>query len=184
MSESTPTIAAVLLGAGRSARFGTDKLAAGLGGGTVIGRSALSLRAATSGPRLAVLRRPEQSLLLPDGFQIALCEGQQSDSLRMAADWAARTGADGLLIALADMPFVPPDLHRAVISRLAALPACASNGHTAMPPAIFPASWFPRLRALGGDRGAGALLGNLPASQQIAAAPEQLRDIDTPADLP
>ena len=180
---NTPApIAAVLLAAGRSSRFGSDKMAADCGGQPVLTRAALALRAAAPGPCLAVLRDLAQADLLPDGFDIALCQGQQSDSLRAALDWAEGLDAPGLLIALADMPFVPPDLHRAVIAAMTDLPSCA-YGATPMPPAAFPAVWFPRLRALIGDRGAGALLKALPATQYITAPEDALRDIDHPSDL-
>ena len=88
----------------------------------------------------------------------------------------------GWLIALADMPFVPPDLHRVVIAAMTDLPACA-HGATPLPPAAFPAAWFPRLQMLTGDRGAGALLRGLPPAQYIAAPEHALRDIDHPSDL-
>ncbi len=176
-----PPIAAVLLGAGRSRRFGGDKLAADCAGLPVLTRAARALRAAAPGPCLAVLRHPDHAALLPEGFETALCAGQHSDSLRVAVHWAEGLGAPGLLIALADMPFVTPDLHRAVIARLTDLPACAQGP---MPPAAFPAAWFARLAALGGDRGAGALLAGLPPAQYAPAPAPALRDIDHPADLP
>lgn len=178
---NTPApIAAVLLAAGRSSRFGSDKMAADCGGQAVLTRAALALRHAAPGPCLAVLRHPSQADLLPDGYEIALCQGQQSDSLHMAVAWA--TNAPGLLIALADVPFVPPDLHRVVIAAMTDLPACA-HGATPLPPAAFPAAWFPRLQMLTGDRGAGALLRGLPPAQYITAPEHALRDIDHPSDL-
>ncbi|NHF71885.1 NTP transferase domain-containing protein [Paracoccus xiamenensis] len=180
-------IAAVLLAAGRSSRFGGDKLAADCGGMAVLTRAAQALRAAAPGPRLAVLRHPAHAALLPEGFETAFCEGQQSDSLHRALDWAqslrAPSPVPGLLIALADMPFVSPDLHHAVMARMTDLPACAL-GETPSPPAAFSAAWFPRLRALIGDRGAGALLTELPAAQYVPATMQELRDIDLPTDLP
>lgn len=178
-----PPIVAVLLAAGRSSRFGGDKLAADCGGMTVLTRAARALRAAAPGPCLAVLRHPAHAALLPDGFQTVFCDGQQSDSLRAALDWAQAAGAPGLLIALADMPFVTPDLHRAVLARMTELPACAF-AQAPMPPAAFPAVWFPRLQALTGDRGAGALLADLPPAQYAPARAAELHDIDRPSDLP
>lgn len=175
-------VAAVLLAAGRSSRFGDDKLAADCGGVTVLGRAARALRAAAPGPCLAVLRHPAHAALLPDGFATTFCDGQQSDSLRAALDWAQAEGAPGLLVALADMPLVTPDLHRAVLSRMTDLPACA-HADTPMPPAAFPTAWFARLRALTGDRGAGALLADLPPAQYVRAATAELHDIDRPSDL-
>lgn len=176
-------MAFVLLAAGRSSRFGGDKLAADCDGTSVLTRAARALRAAANGPCLAVLRHPSHQALLPEGFDIAMADGQQSDSLRRAIDWAEGIGAPALLIGLADMPFVTPDLIRAVAARMTDLPACA-RGASAMPPAAFPATWFPHLRALHGDRGAGALLADLPAAQYVPASAALLRDIDTPADLP
>ncbi|MBA4489939.1 nucleotidyltransferase family protein [Paracoccus sp. S1E-3] len=180
-SPSPLSIAAVLLAAGRSTRFGSDKLRADCGGQPVLTRAARALRDAAPGPCLAVLRDAAQADLLPNGYQIALCQDQQSDSLRMAVRWAA--SAPGLLIALADMPFVTPDLHRAVMAAMTTLPACA-RAASPLPPAVFPAAWFPRLQRLTGDRGAGALLRDLPARQYVTAPAHQLRDIDRPSDLP
>ena len=48
---NTPApIAAVLLAAGRSSRFGSDKMAADCGGQPVLTRAALALRDAAPGP--------------------------------------------------------------------------------------------------------------------------------------
>ena len=52
-----------------------------------------------------------------------------------------------------------------------------------MPPAAFPAAWFPTLETLQGDRGAGALLARAEDLVPVRLSPSHLIDIDTPDDL-
>lgn len=183
-------IFAALLAAGRGQRFGAEKMSAMLRGSAVLSLSAQVLCDIPAGQKLAVLRRPAQTGLLPSGF-VSICrEGTQSDSMRCAVGWARTQGARALLITLGDMPCITPGL----IGELIALyrgtaeprPVCVQSpldGSSPMPPAIFPASMFDDLQSVTGDRGARSLLRSLPSRQRLLTDPALLRDIDQPEDL-
>ncbi len=172
-------IALVLLGAGRASRFGGGKLAARLGGMTVTARAALAYesgpftsRILVSAPATPVLPGYRRILLDPAGAPMS-----RSIALGVAAAEAA--GCDAVLLALADMPLVPP-------AHVAALLACfdgdraATHGPQPMPPALFGSRHFPALRALDGDRGAGWLLSGAPG---VLLDADHALDIDSAEDL-
>ena len=179
--------AAVLLAAGASRRFGAaDKLLAGLRGRPLVAHAAAALRQSGLAPLIAVTTNPQVAALLPE-FRIVrpdLPDPAQSDSLRAGIAAARALGAARVVVALGDMPDVPPDLLRAVAARATdTLPAAATDGARVLPPACFPAALFDALLVARGDRGARGLLAGLPEAQRVPAAPGALRDIDTPADL-
>ncbi|QUS37081.1 NTP transferase domain-containing protein [Falsirhodobacter algicola] len=176
------TVTGILLAAGASRRFGPDcKLRALYRGRPLVAHAAAAMAAACPA-RIAVIADPALAPLL-EGFRIIrIPPGGQAASLR--AGIAALHGGNAL-VALADMPHVTADLLRAVAARVGHdLPAAATDGQRPMPPACFPPAWFARLAALQGDRGAGALLRDLPPGQLIHAPPAALIDIDHPEDLP
>lgn len=176
------TDVAVLLAAGRSQRFGpSDKLGHMIDGQPMLAVSAGNLAQCGADHLVAVLRDPGLAAMLPPPFTCVICRGQQSDSLRAGLRAARQLGATRLLVALADMPYVPSALMRRVLAASDGIrPACcAGQDGQPMPPACFPASWFDRIDALAGDRGAGALLRN-GACRVIRAEDAQLRDIDRP----
>ncbi|MDO5658867.1 MAG: nucleotidyltransferase family protein [Paracoccus sp. (in: a-proteobacteria)] len=177
-------ILAVVLAAGRGTRFGGDKMAARVGPSAMLSLVAGAVAQSGAERLLAVLRHPSQAALLPPGYTTREVAGEMSDSLRAAVDHAEAAGADHLLIALGDMPFVPVAMYRGLIARVSVTtPSAASIEGRAQAPACFPRAWFPRLRALEGDRGAGVLLQDLPQVQLVHAVPGQMRDIDRPADI-
>jgi molybdenum cofactor cytidylyltransferase len=178
------TIAGVLLAAGSSRRFGSDdKLLAMLKGRPLVTHAAQAMRAFAPDVLIAVTTSTEVANLLSD-FEIATPPEEapvQSDSLRASVSLAQSRGATQILIALGDMPFVTADLLQRVAERCTVAQAsAATDGRRIMPPACFPQSKFTDLRNVSGDRGAAALLKNLPPSALVKALPETLRDIDTP----
>ncbi|MFV0411321.1 MAG: NTP transferase domain-containing protein [Paracoccus sp. (in: a-proteobacteria)] len=178
---------ALLLAAGASRRFGTaDKLRVSLdpNGAPMLTISARNLAASGADHLIAVLRDPALAQLLPGGFSHVICAGEQSSSLRAGLDHARRLGASRLLIALADMPDVPAALMTRVMAECDddRPAACAGPNALPMPPACFPASWFDRIEALRGDRGAGALLRG-GAARILRTDGDWLRDIDRPEDI-
>ena len=180
-------VAGLLLAAGRSHRFGAaDKLLQPYRGRPLVVHAAEALRSAGLAPLVAVTASPRVAALLPD-FDLAGPEAQkaaQSASLRAGILRAQALGAARVLVALGDMPDVPPALVRDVVARCTDDgPAAATDGVRPMPPACFPASFFPALLGMDGDRGAAHLLADLPPDRRVAALPAVLRDIDTPADL-
>lgn len=177
----------LVLAAGQSRRFGPgDKLLAPLSGRALCEHACATMRALALEARVAVANSPEVGAIFhAAGFEVRPPEGgnQQSDSLRAGVRAAQALGATQLLITLADMPFVPVAHLRQLLELGQVAPAASSDGLHALPPAVFPASHFAALCALSGDRGAGALIRDLPDTQLLALPPDALRDIDTPADL-
>lgn len=167
----------ILLAAGRSQRFGADKRAALLNGRPLIDYAAAAMAGAALDHRLAVGAELLGYLTVP-----APAGGQQSDSLRAGIEAAERLGAGRIVVILGDMPLIDAALIDAVVAACPTDGASAAQDGAAMPPACFDAALFPKLKALRGDRGAGALLIDLPPECRVAAV-GRLADIDTPKDF-
>jgi len=104
-------------------------------------------------------------------------------SLALAAAQARKSGAEALIIMLADMPFVSLDHISKVVGAAGDLPQSliASNcDGQIMPPALFGSRYFGQLVQLNGDIGARGLL---KEALQIATTTDELADIDTPYEL-
>ncbi len=183
-------IAAILLAAGASRRFGTsDKLAAPLAGEPLALHAARRIVELAPGRRIAVCPDTGGALarqLAMLGFEIVANPDSDrglSHSLACGIAAAAQGSETAALICLADMPFVSIGHLRAIVARFDAsdAPIVASNdGAASMPPALFARSHFDRLRATEGDRGGKALLAD---AVLVAATPDELADIDRPEDL-
>jgi molybdenum cofactor cytidylyltransferase len=103
-----------------------------------------------------------------------------STSLHLAVYAAAKTQAQALLIALADMPFIAASHIHALMAACHGDIMASSDGNQAMPPAIFPRSSWPFLLETKGDAGARQILAR---ARTLAAPAGSLRDIDTQDDL-
>jgi molybdenum cofactor cytidylyltransferase len=178
-------VAIVLLAAGNARRFGSDKLMADLGGaplGICAGRTLVGVDAAA---HFAVCQpgadiSPHYADL---GYRIVdnpRAAVGLSASLHLAVDAAAKTQAQALLIALADMPFIAASHIHALIAACDGDIMASSDGNQAMPPAIFPRATWPLLLATQGDAGARQILAR---ARSLAAPAGSLRDIDTQDDL-
>ena len=177
----------LVLAAGRSSRFGAaDKLLADLGGKPLAAHAADAMRAVALDHRLAVVADRAVGALF-GGFEVltvTASEAPQSRSLALGARRAKALGADRLLVALSDMPLVDAGLLASVLARCTdARPSAATDGARISPPACFPADRLDPLARLEGDRGAAALLGDLPGSALARARPPMLGDVDTRDDL-
>ncbi len=192
MTPPDMNFAAVLLAAGASRRFGGDKLLAQLEGRSLLDRSATALAAAGCRWNVAVTRpdAPGRNALLSGlGYSIVTNENADAGiaaSIARGVHHAQSLGADGVVIALADMPFVPSTHFKALIKNAC---ACAEGLSYSLKddarsaPAAFLKSWFPRLTALEGDRGAGKILKAAPVACAAPIIADYLRDIDTPSEL-
>jgi len=177
-------VAVVLLAAGQSRRFGeSDKLASPVAGFALGRHAARMLGGFPFAAHIAVTGEiaPDYEA---DGFvrivNAAAASGQGS-SIRLGVARARRHDIDAILIALADMPFVPADHVKALIERHeGAASIVASKTDHPGPPALFGREWFDTLAALEGDRGAAALLGG---AVLVPCSGRSLLDVDTPADL-
>ncbi|WP_051071792.1 NTP transferase domain-containing protein [Azoarcus sp. KH32C] len=186
-------IRGILLAAGYGRRFDTagqrDKLLEPLSDGRpVLWHSATALCAALPGS-LAVVRpgSPERvRWLVEAGCEVLeSTEAEQGMGSALAHAVGASPSASGWVVALADMPWLPPAMIRAVADGIDAperivAPVCdGRRGH----PVGFGSAWGTRLATLTGDAGARELLRD--SSIRLIATEERgvLRDVDTPADL-
>ena len=185
----------IYLAAGASRRFGADKLLADYHGRPLFshglqtlaevcaGRRDADLTVVTNTPAIAEAARALDARAVPSP-QSAL---GQSHSIR-AGLAAVEPLADGdfLLFAVADQPRLRAETVRRflALARPGTWAATAACGDRVGNPGLFCAALTPALRALPGDRGGRAVLNLYPERLlRVECLPEELRDIDTPADL-
>lgn len=170
----------MLLAAGRGTRFGGAKLAADLGGKPVLRHAADMLRALPFAAHIAMIGPATPD---PGDYATVLLDppdAPQARSLALGVAAARDTGAEAVLVALADMPLVPAAHVTALIAAFDGDRIGSAAPHAHLPPALFGARHFNTLCALSGDRGAGALLRDAPCLPLTA---DQALDIDRPEDL-
>jgi molybdenum cofactor cytidylyltransferase len=186
-----PNICGILLAAGASKRFGSDKLLHLLSGQTPIALAALAnLRAAI--PHVIAVVRPGAPMLAhrlsEAGATVILCVDADAG---MGASLATAVGASGAVagwvIALADMPYIRPETIASVAASLcagAAMIAPAYQGVRGHPVGLS-AQFRGQLEALRGDEGARTILRQNTGLVQLIEVddPGVCRDIDTPEDL-
>lgn len=183
----------ILLAAGFGRRFdpaGTrNKLLEKLPDGrTVAWRSARTLAVAL--PTSIAVVRPGHAELATElrraGCRVVestAAEGGMGAALRDAV--AASANARGWVVALADMPWLPIELVRAVALTITAPDTIAApwrNGQRGHPVG-FGAAWRDALLQLDGDEGARALLQAQPVTRILTEEDGAFRDVDVPGDL-
>lgn len=180
MAIAAERVALVLLAAGRSVRFGGDKLAAPFRG-RPLGTHAAAMLAGIPFAAHVAVTGPSAVDFAALGFdrRPAPPDAPMSLSLKLGIAAAEAIDCDACLVALADMPLVPAAHIRALLAAHdGALTATLSDG-ARMVPAVMARAAFPLVATLSGDQGARALLRAAPG---VAAPPEWLVDIDTPGD--
>ena len=179
----------VLLAAGRGRRFGADKRWQPMADGTPMAVAAADALAAAVDEVVVVLRPEDRALaelMRGRGCRPVFArEAVRGMGHSLAAAVAATPNADGWLVALADMPWIRPDSHRAVAEALRRGASQARAWHCGRPghPVGFAARWGKSLRALGGDRGARDVLDVGALVRCEVDDPGVLRDVDRPADV-
>ena len=187
----------ILLAAGSSSRFGSNKLLQvlvdGVNAGTPVAvAAARNLAAALPHPLAVVRPGPDiaelHAALAAAGCEVVVCaEAHEGMGASLACAVRASSDAAGWLVALADMPFIRPETIAEVASWVgngAAVAAPSYRGRRGHPVCF---SYYQReeLLALRGDEGARKVfdrhggLGNLVRVND----PGILRDIDVPGDL-
>ncbi|HMA51477.1 MAG TPA: nucleotidyltransferase family protein [Magnetospirillaceae bacterium] len=183
---------ALILAAGRGTRFGSDKRrAAGPWEGPLLHhvlalyRPLFTTLGVVTGSddafgEEACRRFSAYQAINPDAAQ------GMGTSLAKGAAWLIGEGADCAVIGLADMPWIRPETIAAVTEeglRTGRAVAPSFEGTPGFPRAV-PASLFPDLLKLTGDRGAAAIIDWRLAVWLDCADPGILRDIDEPQDIP
>jgi molybdenum cofactor cytidylyltransferase len=180
----------LVLAAGRASRFGADKRLARLEDGRRVIDALLANILESGLPFLVCIGPDDHELdreLAARHVSCVRCSragegmgGTLAEGVNHARDWA------GLLVALADMPWVAPTTYRAVARQLSRDGICVPThdgrrGH----PVGFSARFFAELGQLGGDTGARPLLRRHAAlvRELEVGDPAIHRDIDVRADL-
>ncbi|MGG3624787.1 NTP transferase domain-containing protein [Bacillus gobiensis] len=191
----------IYLAAGKSTRMGRNKLALPLSGTTL---GSLSLKAAIQSKLDQVIviensSTPHAAWVDPsllnnqEKWSVECCDDAdrgQSYSIVCGVKKAAEMGADGIIIMLADQPFLSVSLINRLLStyssRTKPLPYVASKlKNDIRPPILFSKECFPFLLKLKGDEGAKKLILNGCLGEGLSIAhedPMNFFDIDTPRD--
>jgi molybdenum cofactor cytidylyltransferase len=184
-------IVGILLAAGQSTRFGSHKLLHLLPDGTPMAVAALRNLMQGVDQVIAVVRPNDTeliALLSREGAQVIPCpNAEQGMGASLAYGVCAAPHAEGWLIALADMPYVPVEVVRTLATQLKAGAAIVAptyqgqRGH----PVGFNRTFFATLSLLSTDEGARCILEQNPEQITLipVLAPGILRDIDTVGDL-
>lgn len=195
MQENSPAagpVAAVVLAAGSSRRFGSQKLVARLGGEAVIRRTVRRVLESALDPVTVVVGADA-------GAVAGALTGLPVDIVRNEAHSAGmgRSIAEGIrslpatvqavVVVLGDQPGIRARTIDALVDvwqgDAGAIVAVEFDG-TRVPPVLFGRDYFPALERLTGDRGARAIIeAHHDHVRVVAMEGPILRDIDTPADL-
>jgi len=186
-------LAAVLLAAGRSRRFGeANKLLAPVRGVPMAARAMDLLMALKADAALAVVSCEEVAALARERGMRAVWNAQPerglSASIALGVQAAREEGADAVLLLAADQPRLTEASLRALLAgfcRGGCLAACLEDETHWGNPAIFAMALAPELLELTGDRGAKAVLKRHEAEavRVPCAFPGELEDADDPRTL-
>lgn len=183
-------LAGVLLAAGAGSRFGGGKLLHPLPDGTPIGVAAWRNLSRVLPSVTVVIRPGDPSLehvFLDAGATLTRCpDAHLGMGHSLACGIAATAGADGWMVALADMPAVLPATIESIVQQLvlgAGIVVPVHRGRRGHPVA-FSAAYRERLLALSGDSGARTILRD-DADAVVCVDTDDigvLQDIDTRED--
>lgn len=181
---------ALVLAAGLSRRFGSDKRQFLLDDKTPLLRRAVEIvLAANLSCRVCVRADDSAALALLQDLPVSIIEchsAEQGMGRTLAEGVAACQDWDGLLVMLADMPWLRPQtlalLFAALTPDAIVQPTCAEQPGN---PVGFGRAFYPDLLALQGDQGGRALLQRYPhALRHLEVGdPAIHRDIDVESDL-
>ena len=195
-----PPVFAIVLGAGRSSRFGSDKLLAPLRGRPVLGH-VLDTLASRAGSGLLralflVVRDPDgaEAQLGREAGAVIVRSPRAGEGLAMSlraglervASTAPATGAAALVV-LGDQPAIRRDVIDEVVRRWritgaeAVRPRYAEQPEEPGHPVLLDQRLWPQVALLEGDAGPGRFL--LGRAVELVDVPGRNPDIDTPADL-
>jgi len=180
-------IGAVLLAAGQSARFGSNKLLAGFGGQPMVCR-AMDAAVQLEASRFAVVASCGEIAALArargfDVIQNGAPEMGQAHSIVLGAK--AMADMDAVLFLAGDQPLLTGESLRLLVRRFEESGkgiACLADETHRGNPAVFAKAYFPELLRLSGDRGAKGIL--RAHEDDLLIVPcigeNELADADTP----
>lgn len=176
----------IILAAGKSVRFGGNKLLAPLAGKLLLEHTLEAIPLPCFSQVVAVVSDPEvETLCRRHGVKtVAYQGGPQSQSIRLGLE--AIQDADGCLFVLGDQPLCSSDSIRRLVSDFQAQPKAVHRlAYQGQPssPTLFPSRLFPALMELTGEHGGMAAVGDTPVWYTEAAGPQELWDADTPEKL-
>ena len=191
----TSNITAVVLAAGASSRMGSHKLLLELGAEPLVRRTVRQVLQAAPDDVLVVLGRdPEGVHAALDGLSVRFAENPDylsgmGSSFRVAVEHL-EPNVSAAMFALADMPFVPPDVYQRVLETyglhhpgvVAVRYGSDAFGWVNAPPHVFDRALFPELMVL--EHGARPVLERHRHNTMTIDAPaDGLFDVDTPEQL-
>lgn len=182
-------VACIVLAAGSSKRFGSDKRQALLADGKTLLQTTLASIPDIFSQRLLVLHPGDESLTLahqPDWSVVIAQTAAAGMGHSVAAGVKAAKHCMGVLIVLADMPAIAPLTFLSVVREL-------KPGRIVVPriqgkrgnPVALGSDFFPELEALQGDTGARSLIEKYQQAVVWVECEDTgiLGDIDTPEEL-
>ena len=188
-----PVLDACVLAAGRGSRMGGAKHLLALDGAPLLERVVRALGQVRVARILAVLAPGDTAgAALAERLGVAVVRAESADEGRAASVRAAvravSRDAAGLLIALADQPFLEPGDFSALTSDFArAQGAIVRARYAGEPgtPVVFARAYFPELLELSGRDGGRRVIAAHPDAVRFVDLPaERGRDLDRPEDLP
>lgn len=183
-------VAAVILAAGASTRFGSAKQLLEFQGEAFVRRAAKAALLSGANPVIVVLganaseiRETLEGIDVETVFNEAWPSGLAS-SIVAGIQCARQMTVDGVLITLADQPLVDSAALTRLVDAFDRHPIVASSyAGTIGVPAIFASQYFDDLENLTGDRGAAKWLREHSDLVTAIPLPEAETDIDTQADM-
>jgi molybdenum cofactor cytidylyltransferase len=207
MSDGGYKLKVIVLGAGKSERFGDIKLLAKAKSNEnslcliehVLQRISFGLNKlniSTANIYVTTGRYHQQiSARIGQHFSLIYCDDAHkglghtiAQSVKTITSTSNESGSDvsHIMITLADQVALETTDYVRLIEQSLKSPAqltCATAEQKMMPPAIFPCHYFPDLMTLQGDKGAKALLYENKETLQTVPMPNAIIDIDTKKDL-
>lgn len=175
----------VVMAAGNARRFGENKLAAGVGGRSLILR-ALEAVPGEEFETVAVVTQYPEILDLAERFRFSAVRNEHPDwgishTIRLGLE--ALGGCDAAMFLVSDQPLLRRESVRALAELGRAQPgkiAALAHGGVRGNPCLFPARFFPELLELREDHGGNTVIRRHKEDLVLLEAPEEeLTDVDT-----
>lgn len=184
-TKFTPRVGCVVMAAGSASRFGANKLTAMVDGVPLIRRALLAVPEL---PAVAVATGYDAVAEEATRFGFKTVRNDRPDegisrTIRLGVE-LLEDRCNAILFLVADQPLLRRETVAQLVDFYIAHPDCivgASSGGVRGNPCIFPARFFPELKALTGDTGGSAVIRAHPEALLLYEVPAlELTDVDTP----